>query len=66
MNTNLFYLLSDTLKNKLSDFCVSSVFVEFGELNIRSKYDLDSSFCAAIENELIASGVDFEPYFSTL
>lgn len=50
--TNLLTTLSLSLQAKLADFKVSMVFVEYGELNVRSEWDLDYSFIEAIEKEL--------------
>ena len=50
--TNLLSTLSETLQNKLSDYKVYNVFVEYGEVNVFSEYDLDYSFITAIENEI--------------
>ena len=50
--TNLLTTLSLSIQTKLSDFKVSMVFVEYGELNVTSEWDLDYSFIEAIEKEL--------------
>jgi len=54
--TNLINNLSQTLQNKLSDFKVEVVFVEYGEVNVRSYYEMDASYYEAIEKELKANG----------
>jgi len=54
--TNLINTLSQTLQNKLADFKVEVVFVEYGEVNVRSYYTMDSSYYEAIEKELKANG----------
>jgi len=51
---NLLNRLSQGLQNKLSDYKVSNVFVEYGEVNVVSEYDLDYSFIEAIEKEISA------------
>tara|TARA_R110000782_G_scaffold255292_1_gene344050 strand:- start:345 stop:524 length:180 start_codon:yes stop_codon:yes gene_type:complete len=53
---NLLNTLSIELQSKLNDFKVSSVTVEYNEVNTRSEYDLDMSFYTAIENELTLLG----------
>ena len=58
--TNLLSTLSKTLQAKLSDFGVSTVSVEYNEVNTVSNYDLDYSYITAIENELIAQGYSIE------
>ena len=54
--TNLLSTLSTKLQSKLNDFGVTSVSVEYNEVNTVSNYDLDYSFISAIENELIQQG----------
>ncbi len=54
--TNLINTLSQKLQNQLSDYGVSVVFVECGELNVRSDYSMDMSFYQAIEDELKQNG----------
>ena len=49
---NLLTTLSLSLQSKLADYKVSKVFIEYGELNVMSGYDLDYSFIEAIEKEL--------------
>ena len=58
--TNLLNTLSSELQNKLNDFKVYSVTVEFNEVNTKSEYDLDNSYIVAIEKELIALGHNIE------
>ena len=53
---NLLNILSLKLQNKLADFGTKQVFIEFGEVNTVSNYELDYSFIQAIEKELIALG----------
>ena len=53
---NLINTLSQTLQNKLADFKVEIVFVEDGELNVKSYYTMDASYYQAIEKELKANG----------
>ena len=55
--TNLLSTLSETLQNKLSDYKVYNVFIECGEVNVFSEYDLDYSFITAIENEIAEKGI---------
>jgi hypothetical protein len=57
---NLLNTLSIELQSKLNDFKVSSVTVEYNEVNTKSEYDLDMSFYTAIENELIGLGHNIE------
>ena len=52
---NLLPTLSIELQAKLKDFNVSNIFVEMGEVNVKSEYDLDPSFIAAIEKEVEAN-----------
>ena len=55
--TNLLTTLSKELQSKLSDYKVSNVFIEHGEVNIFSEYDLDYSFVEAVERELQEQGI---------
>ena len=57
---NLLSKLSEELKNKLKDYNVWTVFVEFNEMNVRSEYDMDISFYQAIEEELISLGYELK------
>jgi len=57
---NLLNTLSQGLQDKLADFKVSIIFIEDKELNIRSDWDLNSSYVDAIQNELIALGHEIE------
>lgn len=57
---NLLDTLSKELQAKLADFVVSSVTVEYNEVNVRSEYDMDSSYYEAIERELVALGHNIE------
>jgi len=52
--TNLITTLSENLQTALKPYGVSLVGIEDGELNVRSEYDMDSSYYEAIKNELIA------------
>lgn len=52
---NLLLTLSIELQAKLKDFNVSNIFVEMGEVNVRSEFDLDPSFIEAIEKEVAAN-----------
>jgi hypothetical protein len=54
--TNLLSTLSQELQTKLSDFKVSMVFIECGDVNVRSEYDMDFSYYTAIERELSENG----------
>lgn len=58
--TNLLTTLSKELQSKLSDYKVYNVFVEYGEVNTVSEYDLDYSFIEAIEKELQLQGISIE------
>jgi hypothetical protein len=49
---NLLNTLSLELQKELSDFGVSLIFIEYGELNVRSEYPMDYSFKEAIAEEL--------------
>jgi len=49
---NLLNTLSAELQRELSDFGVSLIFVEDGELNVRSDYPMDRSYTEAIAEEL--------------
>lgn len=53
---NLLNTLSQELQNKLADFKVGCIFIEFEEVNVRSEYDLDPSYLMAIEKELLENG----------
>jgi HKD family nuclease len=53
---NLLSTLSQELQTKLADFKVSIVFIECGDVNVRSEYDMDFSYYNAIEKELSDSG----------
>jgi hypothetical protein len=57
---NLLDTLSKELQAKLADFVVSSVTVEYNEVNVRSEYDMDSSYYEAIERELVELGHNIE------
>jgi len=57
---NLLNTLSNELQSKLADFKVSSVSVEYNEVNTISQYDMDMSYHTAIEKELIALGHNIE------
>ena len=54
--TNLLSTLSQELQTKLADFKVSIVFIECGDVNVRSEYDMDFSYYSAIERELSDNG----------
>ena len=54
--TNLLSTLSQELQTKLADFKVSIVFIECGDVNVRSEYDMDFSYYTAIERELSDNG----------
>ena len=54
--TNLLSTLSQELQTKLADFKVSMVFIECGDVNVRSDYDMDFSYYTAIERELSENG----------
>ena len=54
--TNLLSTLSQELQTKLADFKVSIVFIECGDVNVRSEYDMDFSYYTAIERELSENG----------
>jgi hypothetical protein len=54
--TNLLNTLSQELQTKLEDFRVSIVFIECGDVNVRSEYDMDFSYYTAIEKELSNNG----------
>lgn len=54
--TNLLSTLSQELQTKLADFKVSIVFIECGDVNVRSYYDMDFSYYTAIERELSKNG----------
>jgi hypothetical protein len=54
--TNLLSTLSQELQTKLADFKVSIVFIECGDVNVRSIYDMDFSYYTAIERELSENG----------
>jgi hypothetical protein len=54
--TNLLITLSQELQTKLADFKVSIVFIECGDVNVRSEYDMDFSYYTAIERELSDNG----------
>lgn len=54
--TNLLSTLSQELQTKLADFKVSIVFIECGDVNVRSEYDMDFSYYTAIEKELSNNG----------
>jgi hypothetical protein len=54
--TNLLSTLSQELQTKLADFKVSIVFIECGDVNVRSDYDMDFSYYTAIERELSENG----------
>ena len=66
LNINLVGTLSEQLNKQLKDFGVCQIWVECGELNVRSNFDLPISYAAAIENELIEKGFDVEPHFSLI
>jgi hypothetical protein len=53
---NLLSTLSQELQTKLADFKVSIVFIECGDVNVRSEYDMDFSYYTAIERELSDNG----------
>ena len=53
---NLINTLSKNLQSKIADFKVEVVFVEEGELNVRSYYTMDASYYEAIRKELQANG----------
>jgi 8-oxo-dGTP pyrophosphatase MutT (NUDIX family) len=44
--------LSQQLQDKLKDFKVTKVFIENGEVNVVSEYEIDGSYVTAIEKEL--------------
>lgn len=54
--TNLLSTLSQELQTKLADFKVSMVFIECGDVNVKSDYDMDFSYYTAIERELSENG----------
>jgi hypothetical protein len=54
--TNLLSTLSQELQTKLTDFKVTIVFIECGDVNVRSEYDMDFSYYTAIEKELSDKG----------
>ncbi len=53
---NLINTLSQKLQDQISDFKVDVIFVECGELNVRSYYTMDRSYYEAIEMELRSNG----------
>jgi len=57
---NLINKLSEKLQLKLKDYNVSTVFIEFNELNVRSEFDMDISFYEAIESELKKLGYEID------
>lgn len=55
---NLLNSLSKELQLKLKDFKVSSITIEYNEVNTVSRYCLDSSYLFAIEMGLIELGYE--------
>jgi hypothetical protein len=50
---NLINLLSLELQSKLTDFVISGVYIDAGELLIVSQYEIDESFYKAVQKELL-------------
>ena len=53
---NLINKLSQNLQNKIEDYKILSITVEYGELNVKSEYTMDQSYYEAIEAELRLTG----------
>jgi ribosome-binding factor A len=57
---NLLNKLSARLQEKLKDYKVATVYIEFNEVNVTSGYCMDTSWYEAIERELGVLGYEFE------
>ena len=53
---NLITELSLKLQSQLRDYKVSTILIEDNELNVRSDYEIHSSYYEGIESELTAKG----------
>lgn len=56
---NLLFILSQELQNNLSAFRVSDIFIEDGELNTRSEWEIEESLIECIKTELGDKGIEF-------